>query len=90
MSKIPKVALETWKDLCAAAVRFADRRLWDRLEDSSVFGVRDPVSGQMGYACVLGALGEMMALCVYRGDEGWGHGTLERWGHYGGCCGHEG
>lgn len=70
MTKIPEVALETWKDLYAAAVRFADRRLWDRLEDSAIFGVRDPVSGQMGYACVLGALGEMMALCVYRGAEG--------------------
>lgn len=70
MTKIPEVALETWKDLYAAAVRFADRRLWDRLNDSSIFGVRDPVRGEMGYACVLGALGEMLALCVYRGAEG--------------------
>lgn len=38
MSKIPEVALETWKDLYAAAVQFAGRRLWERLEDSAIFG----------------------------------------------------
>ncbi|HAH05282.1 MAG TPA: hypothetical protein DCM05_01975 [Elusimicrobia bacterium] len=35
-----------------------------------VFGVQTPGTGQMGYACILGALGEMPALCVYRGAEG--------------------
>jgi hypothetical protein len=70
MAKIPDVPLDAWKNLYAAATKFRAREPWDHFEDSMVFGVHDPVAGQMGYACVLGALGEILALCVYRGAEG--------------------
>ncbi len=70
MGKTPEVSTDAWKNLYAAAAEFAALKPWDHFEDSTVFGIQDPAAGQMGYACVLGALGEMFALCVYRGAEG--------------------
>jgi tetratricopeptide (TPR) repeat protein len=70
MMKAPDVSADIWKTLYAAAAEFAALKPWDHFEDSMLFGVPDPATGRMGYACVLGALGEMRALCVYRGAEG--------------------
>ncbi|MBI4676360.1 MAG: SEC-C domain-containing protein [Elusimicrobia bacterium] len=70
MSKIPEVPLPVWKNLYEAASRFAAVEPWDFLDDDELVGVQDPATGQMGYGCVLGALGEMFALCLYRGAEG--------------------
>jgi len=70
MIKTPDVSADAWKALYAEAAEFAALEPWDYFEDSTLFGVLDPAAGRMGYACVLGALGEMRALCVYRGAEG--------------------
>jgi hypothetical protein len=67
---IPKVRLEIWKGLYEAATRFKEAAPWELLGDDEVFAVKDPVTGEIGYCTVLGWLGEMFALCVYRGDEG--------------------
>ncbi len=68
--KIPDVPLPLWRDLYEAALRFKHLRPWETLYDSDIFGIRDPETGDTGYACILGALGEVFALCVYRGAEG--------------------
>ena len=70
MAKIPDVSPDTWKNLYAAASEFAALKPWNLFDDNKLFGVHDPATGQMGYACVLGALGEVFALTVYRGAEG--------------------
>jgi tetratricopeptide (TPR) repeat protein len=70
MTKIPDVSADVWKTLYAEAAAFAALKPWDHFDDGMLFGVPDPATGRMGYACVLGALGEMRALCVYRGAEG--------------------
>lgn len=70
MTKTPDVSADAWKALYAEAAEFAALEPWDYFEDSTLFGVLDPAAGRMGYACVLGALGEMRALCVYRGAGG--------------------
>lgn len=70
MTKSPDVSTDAWKTLYAEAAEFAALEPWDHFDDGMLFGVPDPATGRMGYACVLGALGEMRALCVYRGVEG--------------------
>lgn len=40
------------------------------MEDDEIFGVKDPVSGEIGWCCILGANAQVYALCMYRGSEG--------------------
>ena len=65
--KIPEVRLEIGKELYDAAIRFKEAAPWELLGDDEVFAVKDPVTGETGYCSILGWLGEMFALCVYRG-----------------------
>ena len=67
---IPKVRMEIWKELYDAAISFKEAAPWELFGDDEVFAVKDPVTGDIGYCSILGWLGEMFALCVYRGDEG--------------------
>lgn len=68
--KSPTVSMETWRSLYENSLRFMELRPWESLYDSDVFGVLDPATGRTGYCCVMGALGEVLALCVFRGSEG--------------------
>lgn len=68
--KIPSVSRDVWKNLYQAAIAFHSLQPWELLDDDQVFGVKDPISGQIGYCCILGSLGEVFALCMYRGSEG--------------------
>lgn len=67
----PPVPAAVWRELLEEAAAFASLEPWERFGDDELFAVRDPASGMTGYACVLGALGEMYALCVYRGAAGY-------------------
>ena len=68
--KIPNVSLDAWVPLYDAALAFRDLAPWRFLYDDQLFAVKDPATGQTGYCCVLGTMGEVLALCVYRGSEG--------------------
>lgn len=62
--------VQEWKDLYHAAAMFKEFAPWQWMEDTDVFGVENPETGEIGYCCILGAAGELLGLLVYLGDEG--------------------
>ncbi|MBR0369003.1 MAG: hypothetical protein IJH86_11505 [Clostridia bacterium] len=51
------------------AFLYKKARLWKRLWDSQIFGVRFS-DGEIGYCCVMGMMGELNAIAVYPGQSG--------------------
>lgn len=51
------------------AFQFKKTKLWEKLFDSQLFAVRH-ADGGIGYCCVMGMMGEHLALALYPGDEG--------------------
>jgi hypothetical protein len=65
-----KSSLQEWKSLYKAAIEFKKLAPWSWMCDTDIFGVKDPVSGKIGYCCIMGAIGEHYALGLYLGSEG--------------------
>jgi hypothetical protein len=62
--------LEEWQRLYQAAVRFMEVGPWEWMEEVDVLGVQNPETGELGFASVMGMLGEHYALALYLGAEG--------------------
>lgn len=61
---------EQFNDLCRLALEIAQLQPWRFMEETDVFGVQDPETGELGFVSVMGALGQYQAIAVYRGSEG--------------------
>jgi hypothetical protein len=61
---------EEWKDLYQAAAEFREIEPWKWVNETDIFGVQNPRTGGNGYCCIMGELGEVLALAVYLGAEG--------------------
>ncbi len=68
--RIAEPALEEWKTLYDAAIEFRKIEPWEWMKETEVFGVQNPQNGEVGYCCIMGELGEVLAMAVYLGTEG--------------------
>jgi hypothetical protein len=68
--KEPIPSLNEWKKLYQAAIAFRKIEPWTWMTERDIFGVQNPRTGEIGYCCIMGELGEMLAIAVYNGTEG--------------------
>ena len=63
-------ALEDWRRLYDATIAVKALAPWQWMAETDVFGVRDPETDELGFASVMGALGEHYSVAVYIGARG--------------------
>ncbi|HSJ58811.1 MAG TPA: hypothetical protein VLC95_16620 [Anaerolineae bacterium] len=61
---------QEWQHLYEAAVAFKKAAPWEWMEEDELFGVRNPETGEIGWASVMGQAGEHRALAIYLGAAG--------------------
>ncbi len=64
-----KGELSQWKRLLQAAVGVRKLAPWKWMEETDIFGVQDPESGQVSFVSVMGLLGKHRAVTAYLGSE---------------------
>jgi hypothetical protein len=62
--------LEEAKKLYDVAGRIKELAPWEWMEESQIFGVENPETGEIGFVSIMGMAGEHFAVSVYRGSEG--------------------
>ncbi|MBN1248492.1 MAG: hypothetical protein JXC32_12595 [Anaerolineae bacterium] len=68
--KIQDPNLEEWRALYEAAAAVWDLAPWTFMEETEIFGVENPETGDLGFASVMGTLGDHYAVAVYLGGRG--------------------
>ena len=69
--KITDQNRQIWKDFFTTAGAFRDLKPWEWMHDTDLFGVQDPITGEIGYCCILGAAKQVFGLTVYEGAQGY-------------------
>lgn len=62
--------MQEWERLYETAIRFKENGSWDWMDDTEIFGVKNPENGEIGYCVTLGNNREVFALVIYIGTEG--------------------
>ena len=68
--KDEKIALDEWKSLYQAAVKFKETECWNWMSDIDIFGVENIETHEIGYCCILGNADQMYGISIYIGDDG--------------------
>lgn len=63
-------SFQEWQSLYGAAIDYWKIQPWQWVNDTDLFGVKNPEDGEIGYCCVVGALGEFIGLVLYLGTKG--------------------
>lgn len=63
-------AKEVWSRLYIEAESFKKMACWEWIDDTQIFGVKNPANGEIGYCLVFGSCKEIFALVLYLGTEG--------------------
>ena len=66
----PTPTLDDWRRLYQAAIRIKEVAPWEWMEETDIFGVQNPETGELGFVSVMGVLGEHLAVALYPGPEG--------------------
>jgi hypothetical protein len=66
----PEPSLQEWHALYRAAIDFWQIQPWRWVNDTDLLGVKNLEDGEIGYCCIVGALGEFLGLLVYLGTGG--------------------
>src|ERR1051326_7444971 len=61
---------EESKTLFSLAARVKELAPWEWMDESEVFGVQNPETGELGFVSVMGMAGQHFAVAVYVGAEG--------------------
>ncbi len=62
--------LTEWQQLYDTWSRFKEIAPWEWMNETNIFGVQDPETGQLGFVSVMGTLGEHYAVALYLGQAG--------------------
>src|SRR5699024_5759215 len=62
--------MDPWPETMLLTKLYQDAKPWEMMGDGDIFGVLDPISGDMMYCSVLGHADEMYGLAVYIGYDG--------------------
>ena len=63
-------AFEKWQQLYRVANEIKSLRPWEYLHEYDVFGIQHPSTKEIGFASVMGSMGEHYSLTFYMGIEG--------------------
>ncbi len=61
---------EEWKALYQAAISFRKLECWNYMQIDDIFGIEDPLSGEIAFCTILGSEEEYFGLAAYMGHGG--------------------
>ena len=65
--------LDVWKKLYKETIEFKELGPWEWVLDTDLFSIKNPLSGEMGYCCIVGNIGLCFGLIVYLGAKGFAY-----------------